>query len=288
MRFFLRISLLSCLGFLLLQGVFTKLNEEFNHSVIQVTPTVLSSSISTNATASPYSKPNGAIQKNDIIRALLITGGCCHDYSFQTQALPVAVKKFAPVEWDVVNAGGTAKQAQISLYDNPNWAVGYDVVVYNTCFAETNDPAYIRKITNVHKAGVPAVVLHCAMHTYCTATIDDWRQLLGVTSCRHDPKDQNLMQKIVKHPILQGMPDQWTTPPDELYVIDKLWPTAQAIATSVSKVNGQTYPVAWVNQFGSARVFGTTYGHSDETFQDPVYLDMLGRGIMWAAGRLEG
>ncbi|MBW4660598.1 MAG: ThuA domain-containing protein [Drouetiella hepatica Uher 2000/2452] len=286
MRFFLRISIISCLGFLLL-GVFTKLNSEFNHSVIQVTPSALTSLSSTDPAASLPAKQNEAFSENDLIRALLVTGGCCHDYSFQMQALPEAVKKFASVEWDVVNAGGTAKQARISLYDNPNWAVGYDVVVYNTCFANTQDPEYIRKITNVHKAGVPAVVIHCAAHTYCTAEIDDWRQFLGVTSCSHDPKDQNSVQKIVKHPILQSMPDQWTTPPDELYVINKLWPTAQAIATSVSKVNGQTYPIAWVNQFGSARVFGTTYGHSAETFQDPVYLDMLGRGILWAVGRLE-
>jgi type 1 glutamine amidotransferase len=42
--------------------------------------------------------------------------------------------------------------------------------------------------------------------------------------------------------------------------------------------------VAWVNGFGKARVFGTTFGHSDATFQDPVFLEMLSRGFLWAAG----
>jgi type 1 glutamine amidotransferase len=32
-------------------------------------------------------------------------------------------------------------------------------------------------------------------------------------------------------------------------------------------------------------VFGTTFGHSDATFQDPVFLEMLSRGFLWAAGR---
>ena len=31
--------------------------------------------------------------------------------------------------------------------------------------------------------------------------------------------------------------------------------------------------------------FGTTFGHSDETFQDPVFLNYVCRGILWAAGR---
>jgi type 1 glutamine amidotransferase len=42
--------------------------------------------------------------------------------------------------------------------------------------------------------------------------------------------------------------------------------------------------VAWVNGFGKARVFGTTFGHSDATFQDPVFLEMLSRGFLWAVG----
>ena len=65
------------------------------------------------------------------------------------------------------------------------------------------------------------------------------------------------------------MPDPWVTPPDELYVIEKLWPNAKALATSVSEQDGKTYPVAWTNQYGKARVFGTTFGHSDDTFRDP-------------------
>ena len=74
---------------------------------------------------------------------------------------------------------------------------------------------------------------------------------------------------------------------DELYVIEKLWPQAKALATSVSEKDGKTYPVAWINQYGKARVFGTTYGHSDDTFRDPVFLGYLSRGVLWAAGRLQ-
>ena len=60
-------------------------------------------------------------------------------------------------------------KAMIPLYKNPNWAKGYDVVVHNECFANTDDKAYVQSITKVHKAGVPAVVIHC-VHTYRAAT----------------------------------------------------------------------------------------------------------------------
>src|ERR1051325_65054 len=221
------------------------------------------------------------------LRALLITGGCCHNYPFQTQSLTNAVAKLAAVEWTVVMQGGNGTRAEISLYDNPDWAKGYDVVVHNECFADTTNQTYIRKITSAHKAGVPAAVIHCAMHTYRATDIDDWREFLGVTSRRHDHQSRYPVKKIEPpHAIVKGMPDIWLTPSDELYVIEKLWPNAKALATSVSEQDGKTYPVAWVNQYGKARVFGTTFGHSDDTLRDPVFLTYVSRGVLWAAARL--
>ena len=222
------------------------------------------------------------------LRALLITGGCCHNYSLQSEALTNAVGRLAKVEWKIVNEGGSGTKAMISLYDDPNWARGYDVVVHNECFADTTDTNYIRRITGAHKAGVPAVVIHCAMHTYRATDINDWREFLGVTSRRHDHQSRYPVKKVMPgHSIVKGIPDDWKTPMDELYVIEKLWPNAKALATSVSELDGKVYPVIWINQYGKARVFGTTYGHSDDTFRDAVFLDYVSRGVLWAAGRLK-
>jgi len=221
------------------------------------------------------------------LRALLITGGCCHNYTFQSQALTNAVAKLASVEWKIVNEGGNGTRAEIPLYDDPNWAKGFDVVVHNECFADTKSPDYMRKITAAHKAGTPAVVIHCAMHTYRSAEIDDWREFLGVTSRRHDHQGNYPVKKATAHPILQGIPDNWVTAKDELYIIEKLWPNATALATSKSEQDGKEHPVAWINQYGKGRVFGTTYGHSDDAFRDPAYLVLVSRGLLWSAGRLE-
>ncbi len=222
------------------------------------------------------------------LRALLVTGGCCHNYSFQTQQLTNALAKLAPVTWTIVMDGGKGTRAEISLYDNPDWAKEFDVVVHNECFADTTNPEYIRKITSAHKAGVPATVIHCAMHTYRAAEIDDWREFLGVTSKHHDHQSKYPVKLTEPaHPILKGIATDWVTPMDELYIIDKVWPHTKTLATSVSERDGKAYPVIWTNQYGQARVFGTTYGHSDDMWRDENFLRLVSRGTLWAAGRLE-
>ncbi|KAA5545193.1 ThuA domain-containing protein [Roseiconus nitratireducens] len=219
------------------------------------------------------------------LNILLITSGCCHDYDFQTKSMQLAFKRAGvDANWTVVNEGGTGTEAQIDFYGESDWAKGFDVCIHNECFANTTDADYIRSITGPHREGLPAVVIHCAMHTYRGASIDDWRQLLGVTSRRHEHKSAYPVEVVAEqHPIMESFPDGHTIQLDELYVIEKVWPNATVLATSKSEKTGQSHPVIWTNQFGKARVFGTTYGHSNETFEDQEFLKLLVRGTVWAA-----
>ena len=222
------------------------------------------------------------------LKALLITGGCCHNYTFQSQAITQAIAKVAQVEWTILQdtSRGTRPQ-NTNTYDNPNWAAPYDIIIHNECFADIDDPEYIRKITKAHADGKkPALVIHCAMHTYRAAKTDDWREFLGVTTRRHDHMSKYPVKPAdPAHPIMKNVPELWTTPSDELYIIEKFWPNAQALATSVSERDGKTYPVAWINDYKGARVFGTTFGHADETFRDPVFQNLLSNAFLWATGK---
>ena len=222
------------------------------------------------------------------IRVLLITGGCCHNYFIQSKLLSEGIAKRVNTQWTILHDGGKGTQAKIKLYDIPNWSKAFDIIIHNECFANTTDEAYVRKITTAHKAGTPALVIHCAMHTYRATTIDDWREFLGVTSMRHEHKS-NYPVKVVApdHPTMKDFPSNWVTPTDELYIIDKLWPNARALATSVSEKTKKEHPVFWTNQYGKARVFGTTYGHSDETFSEKPFIDALANGLLWATGNLK-
>jgi type 1 glutamine amidotransferase len=87
------------------------------------------------------------------------------------------------------------------------------------------------------------------------------------------------------HPVMNGFPDGWQNHPDELYQIKKVWPDCVPLAKGVSATEGEQVCV-WVNQFGRARVFGTTLGHGNETMGDKVFLDLVTRGLLWACGKL--
>jgi uncharacterized protein len=220
------------------------------------------------------------------LKLLIVTGGCCHDYEFQSAAMVEGIGKHVKAEFTVVNEGGKGTNAQIALYDNPEWAKPFDVVIHNECFADTKDEAYIKRITDGHRAGTPAVVVHCAMHTYRSVQIDDWREFLGVTSKHHEHQSKYPVKVVAKdHPVMKEFPTDWITPMDELYIIEKVWPKTTVLATSKSEKNDKEHAVIWANDFHGTRVFGTTYGHTNDTFSDPVFLKLLADGVTWAADR---
>ncbi len=125
------------------------------------------------------------------------------------------------------------------------------------------------------------------MHTYRDAEVDDWREFLGVTTRRHDHQSRYPVTVTApNHPIMEDFPTDWVSPMDELYIIEKLWPNAKALATGTSEETKDTHPVFWTNEYGKARVFGTTFGHTNDTIADPQFQEIVSRGLLWAAGRL--
>lgn len=221
------------------------------------------------------------------LRALLITGGCCHDYDNQKYILPQGISARANVEWTVVHQGGDKRDVKIDIYKQPDWAKGFDVVVHNECFGGVTDVDFVNQIAKVHHAGVPAVMIHCSLHSYRGAETDAWRELLGVSSFSHE-KHRPLEVKNLKadHPIMRGFPQVWNTPNGELYKIEKIWPNATPLAQAYGVDTGQDHVCIWTNTYGKARVFGTSLGHHNETMKHEVYLNLVSRGLLWATGKL--
>jgi uncharacterized protein len=220
------------------------------------------------------------------INALIVSGGCCHDYALQGRLLIDAVSRALPVDWTLVVQGGRGTTGSMPVYARSDWSKGFDIVIHNECLANVDDPQYIRNITTAHRGGPPAVVIHCAMHSYRSATIDDWREFLGVTSRQHTkPFPIPVKVAATDHAAMKGFKDDWVTPVDELYVIDKMWPNTVPLATAVSPEDKKEYPLAWASEYAGARVFGTTLGHGNDTWADPVFQDLLVRGMKWALKR---
>lgn len=220
------------------------------------------------------------------IHALVITGGCCHDYGAETAAL-MQMAPDLPIDWTVQNLGGAAQSFVPELFKNANWYRGYDIVVHNECWTPPDDQvseAYLSNITAATKAGIPAIVIHCAMHTFRSETGDKWRTFLGVRSVRHGPAHPFEVKIVAPaHQAMAGIPAVWMTPVEELYVIDRTYGNTQALATAVD-TDGKVYPIVWAHDSTGARVWGTTLGHK-EAWGDPIYKQMLTQGFRWALGR---
>src|SRR6202040_3434250 len=84
----------------------------------------------------------------------------------------------------------------------------------------------------------------------------------------------------------------WTTTKEELYnnAAGSLLDTAHALARGKQTVKDKTQDnvVVWTNLYnGKTRVFATTLGHNNETVEDPRYLDLVTRGLLWSVGKLD-
>lgn len=226
-------------------------------------------------------------RKATAVKALLVTGGGYHDYNTQKKILTEGISKRANVEWDVFM--GDAKQTREKL-SKAGWADNYDVIVYNLCHAHETDGKFVEGLGKVHHDGKAAVVIHCAMHSYhwkIPGETKHWPAMLGVTSPRHGRHAAiEVTNLAADHPVMKGFPAKWKTPKGELYHIKKVWPTATILAKGSIDEGKAFHDCVWLNDYGKGKVFGTTLGHHNETMQEDVYLDLVTRGLLWTAGRL--
>jgi len=231
-----------------------------------------------------------SLQAAEPIRALLITGGCCHDYEHQKQIISEGISQRANVTWKIIlHDGSDKREFEVPEYRNPDWAKGYDVIVHNECFGAVTDPDFVKGITAAHFNGVPAVIIHCSLHSYRNSgAADAWRELIGVTSRSHEKaRPEHVVRLDIEHPVMTGFPATWNTPRGELYKIEKVWPNCTPLATAVGVDSDYPNPVIWVNTFGGTRVFGTSLGHDNDTMNTPEWLGLVARGTLWAAGKLD-
>lgn len=221
------------------------------------------------------------------LRALLVTGGCCHDYEQQKKIISEGISQRANVEWTIVHEGAD-RADKVSIYANPAWAKGYDVIVHNECFGAVDDVDFVENIARPHLEGVPAVMLHCATHSYRAAKTDEWRKTVGQSSYSHEGR-RDLTIKVVdaEHPVMRGFPQEWLNANDELYKNEKLWPNVIPLAKSYGVETKKDHVVIWLNKHGKGQVFATTLGHDNATMQNPVYLDLVARGLLWVCGKLD-
>ncbi len=247
------------------------------------------------------------------LKVLLVAGGCCHDYASQSKLLKEGLEKRINAEVTVVLATQNNTGTRFKIYESDGWAKGYDVVIHDECSANVTERPYVNRILAAHKDGLPAVNLHCAMHSYRWgdfrkpvepgADNAGWYEMIGVQSTSHGPKTPiDVIHTNDSHPVTKGLKN-WKTINEELYNNVRIFDGATALtkgdqvtqpnkrqlkANPDAKPRKATAVVAWTNAYGpkKTRIFSTSLGHQNETVGDERYLDFVARGLLWATGHL--
>lgn len=250
---------------------------------------------------------------NPPLKVLLVSGGCCHDYTTQTKLLKEGIESRINATVTVVLSSDTSTKATFEIYESDNWAEAYDVIIHDECSANVTEKPYVDRILAAHKNGTPAVNLHCAMHSYRWGDFKSavepgadnaaWYEMIGLQSTGHGPKAPLQLQSLdSNHPVMKGFND-WTTGDEELYNNVRVFnSTGQLLrAKQVTPPNKKQLKqdpnaqpkeaaavIAWTNEYGpkKTRIFSTSLGHQNETVADARYLDFVVNGVLWASGNI--
>jgi type 1 glutamine amidotransferase len=247
------------------------------------------------------------------LRILIVAGGCCHEYDKQHLALKEGIESRLNATVDVAYNPDKTTKATFEIYKSKDWAKDFDLIIHDECSADVTDPAYVGNILNAHQTGIPAVNLHCAMHSYRWGNFKEpvavgadnagWYEMIGLQSTGHGPKEPiDISFTDQDHAITKGL-ENWTTINEELYNNIQILsgkPLASGkqmvkakvkkgeIADPAAKATEVNAVVAWTNEYGpnKTRIFSTTIGHNTETVTDERYLKLLTRAVLWTTRHL--
>ena len=128
------------------------------------------------------------------------------------------------------------------------------------------------------RSGKGFIPLHCASWSFRNS--DEVVEMIGGQFKSH--KIDSFSAVIVQpdHAVMKGVPAFVTK--DETYVHDKISKNIQVLSERVEGSHREPY--IWVRNYGKGRVFYTAYGHDENTFNNPGFLNLVRNGILWAVG----
>jgi type 1 glutamine amidotransferase len=133
-------------------------------------------------------------------------------------------------------------------------------------------------------SGQGIVVLHHALLAYPNWRA--WSDLVGIADRKFGfDHDQTVKLRVADttHPISRGIPS-WEMV-DETYSMADAGQGSQILLTTDHPKSMKT--IGWTRQFKESRVFCLQSGHDNQTWVHANFREVLRRGILWSARRLD-
>ncbi|MFN4147559.1 MAG: PVC-type heme-binding CxxCH protein [Runella sp.] len=144
-----------------------------------------------------------------------------------------------------------------------------------------------RALVDYIASGKGFIPVHCA--SYCFRNSPELVKIMGGQFWRHTWDTIRPVWTRPDHPAIMGLKAFKTL--DETYLHTHLQPdnlvlTEREIQPDQYKdrPNQKTEPYTWVRTHGKGRIFYTAYGHDENTWNRPEFVEMLEKGIRWAVG----
>jgi cytochrome c len=166
----------------------------------------------------------------------------------------------------------------------------YNVIVFLSTTGDVLNDAQQLELNRWIQAGGGFVGIHAAADTEY-----DWPwygELVGAYFESH-PNDPNVRDASVKlvdknHMSTKHLPEIWKRT-DEWYNYKDIKPEINILlnldeTSYQGGTNGENHPIAWYRDFDGGRSWYTGLGHTNESYKDPMFLEMLWGGIQYAAG----
>lgn len=139
-------------------------------------------------------------------------------------------------------------------------------------------PSQEKALLGFVKGGKGFIPIHCA--SYCFRNSPEVVEMIGGQFKTHGYDSFPSVILEPNNPVMKGV-HNFTTK-DETYVHDKISKNIEVLMERVE--GGHHEPYTWIRPYGKGRVFYTAYGHDDNTFNNPEFLQLVKNGIMWAIG----
>lgn len=240
--------------------------------------------------------------------------GRWHKYAPQKE---VFIKVAKEAGWELSVSTGDHDPQILKLRD-PKLTEGYDAVVYNFCFAKSEDlEAAANVIKQTKENGVPAMVIHCSMHSFWATykggngkvnikpglkekwekthpgkPFPVWGDFTGVASTKHGPKTPIKVEKCCEHEATQSIKAQgYTTTNAELYnnyyVTKDVKPLLKGTQTYKHKKTKKDVTdkaiVMWEVPQGKSKVIGLSLGHDMGEWNQPEFQSLLKDAVNYLA-----
>ena len=166
----------------------------------------------------------------------------------------------------------------------------FDVVVFLSTTGDVLDDEQQAAFKRYIEKGGGFVGIHAAADTE-----DDWPwygRLVGAYFQSHPPGIHTAMVLVSdrEHPSTKMLPQQWSRR-DEWYNYRARPPSTVRVLASLDETTyeggtmSNDHPIAWCHEFDGGRAWYTGGGHTTASWAEPLFLEHVLGGILWAADR---